>query len=144
MELLVRTVDKVSSNPSFHIQLTKRGDVITYHPDGGSWGIEELAYPEWIILGVTDMTEDQANSLLQSEEPPADSPNTPVAQRKYAIDLDALGIAIPSRTAVYESDGRTAPDYILPVETVAANIITKPPSSDPSSIGPVSTSIGPK
>jgi hypothetical protein len=135
MELLVRIVDKTSADPASNIQLTKRGDVIAYHEDGGEWGTAERSNPEWIILGVTGMTTAQADSLLQPETPPADNPQQPVMKRLYALDLDAMG-SVP----VVRATG-TAPDYVVPVAEVQANVIQKPPSVDPSTIGPTRTTI---
>lgn len=145
MELLVRTVNKESPDPGNNIQLTKRGDVISYHLDGGSWGIEELLNPEWIILQVVDMTVEQAESMLQPEFPPESNPGQPVLKRIYAIDLNTMGIFLSARTATYDADQRVIADFVVPVELVAANIIIKPPSIDPNGIGPVeSMTIGPK
>ena len=157
MDLLVRIVDKTSTDPMKDLSLTKRGDVIAYHPPGSDWGVEELVYPEWVLVSVPDMTVAQAESFLQPETPPADAPDQPVATRAYGIDLDALGIAplgasksdppipvLPARDATYDADQNVIPDTSSTASAVMAAQIAKPPTQPPNVLGPRTRTIGPR
>lgn len=157
MDLLVRTIDKTSADPDQNLRLTKRGDVIAYHPPGSDWGVEELLYPEWFIVSVPDMSVAQAESFLQPEHPPTDAPNQPVAARAVAIDLDALGIAPlaygksadpvpipPPRDATYDADQNVIPDAQSMASYVMAAKVVKPPTQPTNVIGPTTHVLGPR
>lgn len=89
MELLIRIVDKVSNDPDKNKQLTKAGDVITFKPDGSSWGLMELKNPEWRIIQV-DITKEEAEALVAPELPPDLDKDYILRKRQMKIDLESL------------------------------------------------------
>jgi len=106
MELLVRVVSKTNPNDKvLDSKLTKAGDVIVYKPDGSDWGIAELKNPDWRIIRVEGMTEEQAVSLVSPELPPTLDKEYPLLQRR-AIKLDLT--QLDSLTGGKVSEDQTA------------------------------------
>lgn len=167
MQLLVRVVDKVNrDNPKLDAQLTKAGDVIAWKRDGEEWGIEEIKNPEWRIISVPDMTEDQAEALVQSEM--SKDGSTMLRKRFVKLDvpqLDSLAagkISADQTAKVAEINAlqadvknatktdadlkayiQSAPaDCTLAAADVMAAATEKPPLTDTSVIGPGDNVIG--
>lgn len=86
MELLIRIRDKKSDDPYLDCQLTKRGDVIVYRPDGWEWSNAERTNPDWIIIQVP-ISDAVAQSLCEPE--PGDPKLNKMLQRRgFKLDLD--------------------------------------------------------
>lgn len=66
-ELLVRVVDKVGATPESDAHCTKAGDVIAVKPDGWSWGNEERANPDWVILQLPGVPVESLRTMLEEE-----------------------------------------------------------------------------
>lgn len=79
MELLIRTIDKSSSEDA-----SKRGDVIAVMPDGWGWSNAERANRDWIIIHA-DITEIESGALLESYRP-----NEPKYKRRLGVNIDGL------------------------------------------------------
>lgn len=151
MQLLVRTVDKVSPDKGKNTQLTKRGDVIVVQPDGATWGLAELLNVQWLIVSVPDMPDVQAKALLSSETPPLAKPDMPVQPRMFRLNLDALGLAVldkngnpPPRMATFDKDQLVVPDVVKVSAEVLAVKEIKPVSTDAVAVGDAGVSIGPR
>jgi len=151
MQLLVRVVDKISTDASKNIQLTKRGDVIAVKPDGADWGLEELINPEWRIIHVPDMNDIEAQNLLQPEPKDNLAPNKPTQKRLIKIDLDALivkgyivdkprPIATKAAAEANIATKTLTADSVIPKADIPQ--VVKPVSKDPNVIGPDPIVIG--
>lgn len=91
MELLVNIIDNTDNDIYRDCKLLKAGDVIWYAKDGHSWGIEEVKNPNWRIISVPDMSEDQAISLISPELPPdLDKEHKLLQLRGMKLDLIPL------------------------------------------------------
>lgn len=134
MELLVRVTDKVHPDPVRSAKLTKRGDVIAWHPDGADWGAREIDNPEWRILSVPGLTEAEADGLVAAEPGRNVGAASPPARLRHVrLDLDRLdrlegGKIRAPRTA-------TAVDCVVGLEHVRAVRELKPPVFDAGVIG---------
>ena len=90
-EVLVRVVDKVSSDPYLDAQCTKRGDVIHVAPDGWSWGTKEIQNPDWRIVKLPNVSESDLAALLIPElHDDPQNPSRVLQRRAFKLDLDAL------------------------------------------------------
>ena len=88
MQLLVRVISKTNpKDPVLDSKLTKAGDVIVFKQDGEEWGVEEVKNPDWRIISVPKMTEEQAIALISPELPPTLDKTYPLLQRR-AMKLD--------------------------------------------------------
>jgi hypothetical protein len=63
-ELLVRTVDKSSTDPVEDRMLSKRGDVIVAEPDDHPWGAQELTAEYWTIIKAPGVSVSEFSDLL--------------------------------------------------------------------------------
>ena len=88
-ELLIRTVDKTSSNLIDNATCTKRGDVIVVVPDGWNWSQIERTNPEWIIIR-SKLSVEEAKAY--TEPPKKTDAEKIVARRAIKIDLDSVKI----------------------------------------------------
>lgn len=135
MELLVRIVDKRDlKDPVKDAQLTKAGDVIVYRPDGSDWGIEDLKNPDWRIVRVPSMTEEQAIALTSPELPPTLDKQYPLLQKRaMKLDLNTLDqleagkVLLPKTEAVASIDAiiadpqKTGEDLSLTLKELAVH-----------------------
>lgn len=89
-ELLVRIVDKTSTDPYLNAQLTKRGDVIVVVEDGHRWGRDELANTEWKIIKVPGVKASDVSGFL-APEPNGDNanPSRVLQRRAFRFNLAA-------------------------------------------------------
>jgi hypothetical protein len=91
MQLLVRTVDKeLSGDPVVDRMRSKRGYVIAAKPDGEKWGVMELTNPEWVIISVSNMTQEQADILTSPEVAPKLDTDYVPRKRHVILDLEAI------------------------------------------------------
>ena len=135
MQLLVRVVSKVNNrDPVKDAQLTKAGDVIVYKPDGEEWGIEELKNPDWRIIQVPGMTEEEAIALTSPELPPNLDREYPLLQRR-ALKLD---LAVLDALAAGKILATKDPEKIdtKQAEHVAVATLTKRDVMDAASLKP--------
>lgn len=91
-ELLVRIVDRTHPDPALNAIVSKRGDVIAVHPAGSAWGTQEYANPEWRLVRVDGLSEDEAIGMLTPESPPLHNPQAKCRMRIMRLDLDPLGV----------------------------------------------------
>lgn len=104
-ELLIRCVDKVNDeDPLKDAICLKAGDVVSAVPDGWSWGLQELASPDHVIVAVPDMTLIEAEGLLVSLIDATRSDvffsTEPAVGRARAIGLEVSALALPDRPVV--------------------------------------------
>ncbi len=88
-ELLVRIKNKVPDNdPRAHLFL-REGEVVAVCPDEHEWGSNEKNNPDWIILKLPNITEQEASVMLGRHV--GDMPNGELPQRReFRIDLEKL------------------------------------------------------
>lgn len=119
MQLLVRVVSKTSKDPILDAQLTKAGDVICFKPDGEEWGIQELKNPDWRIIQVPGMTEEEAIALVSPELPPTLDKQYPLLQRRaMKLDLEQLDIVLGGKLSAQRDSN---PDVKKPKHVSASN-----------------------
>ncbi len=131
MEILLVIVDKKNPN-SVHLdnQCPKAGDVLAVNPDGFAWGKEELANPDWRIVGVPDLTTAQAAALV-AHEPGDPATNRMVRSRGNRLNLDLL---TPNESSALR--GPRSVKLSLTSARVAELLTVKQPVSDPHVVGP--------
>lgn len=115
-ELLLRVVDKVSSDPYKDVKLTKRGDVVAVCPDGWGWSSEEQTNPHWRIVKWPALSVSAATVFLSSEidtEPQLVGENPMLQRRGFSFDLDAA--ILPAAVKAWLTDDtRAHPSYTVP------------------------------
>lgn len=128
MELLVRVVDQVSRDPLKHALLAKAGDVIAWHPIGGAWGAAERDNPDWRIVRVPGLSEDEAEALVAGELSGPHAHEQLLRTRGMTLDVASLGIPA----------GRSPSgiDATVPVGRFRAAVGLKAPIPHPDRIGP--------
>ena len=120
-EILVRVVDKTSSDPLIDAKCRKRGDVIAYKLASRAWWTErERTNPAWTII-TADLTHEMAQSLKGPHLPPDLSREYKMLHRRgVKIDLDILGdTSQPINrgriiAAIKVKERRPEPDELVP------------------------------
>lgn len=121
MQLLVRVVSKTSKDPVKDAQLTKAGDVICFKPDGEEWGIQELKNPDWRIIQVPGMTEEEAIALTSPELPPTLDKQYPLLRRRaMRLDLDQLDALAAGKILAARDEQKVDPK--IPTDGKAATV----------------------
>lgn len=135
MQLLVRVVSKVDpKDPVKDAQLTKAGDVIVYKQDGEEWGIQELKNPDWRIIQVPGMTEEEAIALTSPELPPNLDREYPLLQRRaMKLDLAQLDALAAGKILATKDPKKIDPKR---AEHVAVAILTKRNVMDAATLKP--------
>ena len=128
-ELLVRVRDREGHNT----KLNGEGHVVCVCPDGWGWSRLERSNPDWRILAVPDMTENEARALLSRQR--VLSEFFEPARRAFYLDADRWSTDVrewwlddsrsrPTMTvakAIVEAAKAEEPTYGL------ANVIGAPP-----------------
>ncbi len=131
MELLVVITDvQHAANHPRHeaAKLHKRGDVLSFAPDGQRWGSQELARPDWRIIRVPGLSPAVAAALVAEELPEALGGNRWLRLRQFTLDVDLLGV--PAERAPH------SPDCIVTPGQLHQAMSLKPKLFDPAFVGP--------
>ncbi len=126
MELVIRVVDKVSTDRDKNAALTKRGDVISAMADGWPWTDTEKSNPVWRILRV-NLTVTDADFIMDPEIETELVNKTVVRQRKRKIDLDAIAATDARFKTWLDDDTRAVPvfDFGIKRQIVADAVLTR-------------------
>ena len=104
MELIIEWHNRPFRNRNEQINLYRRGDVITYKPDGWAWSRAERQNPNWRILSV-DLTEAECQALVSPE---LDPNKTKTLIRKRMRRLRPSQVTLPPRLLNYLQDDTRA------------------------------------
>lgn len=125
MELLVRIADKRDEkDPVKDARLTKAGDVLAFHEDGADWGVMEVKNPEWRIVRVPKLSQEEAEALIAPELPPTLDKDYPLlrkrAMRLDVARLDALENGVMLADKALESVVAAHDAYIVKQDAIIA------------------------
>lgn len=104
-ELIIRTVDKLPLVVPAHVRASQRGDIIAIVPDGWAWSDAELNSPDWLIIKVDNLTDQDLESLLEPgrSAPPENAASSPPSWvmtsesgERVAVRSDSPGDVSPS------------------------------------------------
>lgn len=133
-ELLIRVRDKESHpDPYVDVQRSKRGDVIVACPDGWNWSHEERTNPDWRIVRIPGLPQDEVDALVAPES--GDRRLNPMLRRRaHSFDLDSADLPKAVRDAVADDKRSKA---VVTVSAVIGRRMRKrkPPAVDPAVIG---------
>jgi hypothetical protein len=125
-ELLVRVRDRAGHNP----KLCGEGHVVVVCRHGWKWSRLEQTNPDWRIVRVPDMTEEEASTLLSSQK---EHPEWfDCARRAFWLDPDALPADL--RTW-WLDDSRAEPIKIIPKQMIVAATTSEPLYKKPNVLG---------
>lgn len=127
MELFIRVVDKIVSDPMQSARLTHRGDVIVVMPDGHDWTPSERTHQDYRILRIAAVKA-EAEAMLAAE--PGDEKNRMLQRRAFKLNLDDPNL--PAAVKEFIADGsRRVPIGTVTVTQMRAIKQQKQPIADP-------------
>lgn len=94
-ELLIRTVNKpLTGNPDIDRHRTMRGSVVVIVPDGHTWGSQDIANPDWMILRLPGVSPELLAQFVGSDagygSRDAELASRTLRRRAFRLDLVAL------------------------------------------------------
>lgn len=133
-ELLIRVIDKTSTDPYLDAKCLKRGDVVDIRPDGWVWGRFEYSDPQWRILRLPGIAAQDLSAFLAEEvdTDPA-QPSAVLQARAFRLDIDSpllAGSWLDDETRAVRKHRAD-----LTLEQVLSLKIEKPPLTDPAVFG---------
>lgn len=111
MRLLISVVDTVPGNATHAL----RGHVIAVRRNDQDWGLQELLHPNWRIVEVPDLTDQEVQHLLEPAIAPHPVTRVPTIMglRQRALDLSKIAGIDRPRTATLDRDMAPVPDLVL-------------------------------
>lgn len=116
-------------------RLYKAGDVIEVVPDKWNWGREDLANPDWRIVSIPDLGEEEARQFLGPElNVSAVGPAKMLRRRAFKLDLSILPADFLA------DDARKLSLELTRLDVLGAKT-AKPALTDPAVIGDPATDV---